>query len=75
MELEAAVLFVVEAGSVIFVFLFLPLMIALATVGRIWRDNRGTGAIYGAVIFWTVLLFGTLLVTFTALLYVGNQGL
>ena len=75
MELEAEVLFMVEIGSTVFFFLFLPLMIALATVGRIWRDNRGTGTIFGTVILWTLVLFGTLFAAFAALLYAGNQGL
>lgn len=75
MPLEGAILFVIEMGAVVFFFLFLPLTIAVGTVGRIWRDNRGTGAIYTAVIFWTLVLFSALFAIFAALVYEGNQGL
>ena len=75
MPMEAGILFMVEMGAVAFFFLFLPLTIALGTVGRIWRDNQGTGVIYGAVILWTLVLFSALFAAFAALVYVGNQGL
>ncbi len=75
MPIEAGILFVIEMGAVVFFFLFLPLTIALGTVGRIWRDNRGTGTIYGAVIIWTLVLFSALFAIFAALVYSGTQGL
>lgn len=75
MPLEGEILFMIEMGAVVFFFLFLPLTIALGTIASIWRDNQGTGTIYGAVILWTMVLFGALFATFAALVYAGNQGL
>ncbi len=75
MPIEAAILFVIELGATAVLFLFIPMVIALASFPRIWRDNRGTGTIYSGLIFWTLLLFGLLFATLAALIYVGFQGI
>lgn len=75
MPLDAAILLVVEMGAVVFFLLALPLVIALRSVRQIWRDNRGTGTLYGVVLLWTTVLYSALLATFAALIYVGFQGL
>ncbi len=75
MKVEAAIVFVITLGAIAVLFLFIPMVIAMVSFPRVWRDNEGTGTIYGGVIFWTMLLFGLLLGTFAALVYAGYQGL
>jgi len=75
MPLDAAILLVVEMGAVVFFLLALPLVIALRALRPIWRDNRGTGTIYGVVLLWTMVLYSALFAAFAALIYVGFQGL
>ena len=72
MEAEPAIIFMIVGGSVVFFLVLLPFIITVARFRQVWRANRGTAVLLAGVIFWTVLLFGTLLGTLAGLITSGS---
>ena len=72
MHIEAATVLVIIIGSLFVLFLLIPLIIVLVRLRRVWQANRGTGALMGAVVFWTGFLFILLFAAFGALIYEGT---
>ncbi len=72
MEAEPAIVLTIVGSSVVFFLVLLPLIIIVTGFHQVWRANRGTAVLLAGVIFWTVLLFGTLLGTFAGLITSGS---
>ena len=71
MKPEAAIVLVIEIGSLFVLFLLMPLMIVLTRVRQVWRSSPGDGVVLTGVIVSTGFLFVLLFAAFAALVTSG----
>lgn len=57
MKTEAATVIIIELASITFVFLFLPMVVILASLQSVWNTNKAVGLLLGIIFALTGILF------------------